>query len=62
MPIDRTPGFLFKGITLHALYASRDFSDIFLVARRTTILATVFAMFDESSSKQFKIHLHSFAS
>ena len=61
-PTDRTPGFLFKGIRLHALNASREFSDNFSVARRIVILATVFAMFAETSLKQVKIRLQSFAS
>ena len=32
-PIGRTPGFLFKWISLRAMYAPRDISDTFSVAR-----------------------------
>ena len=56
MPIVRTPGFC-KGTSLHALCASRDFSDDFSIDRRTAILATVFSMFAEVKSG-----LHLFAS
>ena len=55
-------GFLIKGISLLALYASREFWNTFSVARRTSSWAIVFAMCAESSLKQVKNRLDWFAS
>ena len=60
-PIGRKPGFWFKGISFHALYASRDFSDNFSVASRIVILAIVFAILAETYLKQMKFRLKSVA-
>ena len=61
-PSGQTSRFLFRGISLHALCASRDFSDTYSVARRIAILATVFPMFAENSFKQVINRIQLFAS
>ena len=61
LPIGRTPELLFKEIFLHTVYASRNFLDSFLVAKRIAILATAFAVFAESSLKQLKFRFQPFA-
>ena len=62
MPMGLTPGFLSKGINLHALYGSISSGFSSSVANFLAILAIVFEISTDCCPKCVRIRLHSFAS
>ena len=62
MPMGFTPGFLSKGINLHALYGSISSGFSSSVANFLAILAIVFEISTDCCPKCVRIRLHSFAS
>ena len=62
MPIGLTPGFLSKGINLHALYGSISSGLCSSVANCLAILAIVYENSTDCCPKCVKIRVHSFAS
>ena len=62
MPMGLTPGFLFKGINLHALYGSVSSGYSSSVANFLAILAILFEISIDCCPKCVKIRLHPFAS
>ena len=59
LPMGLTPGFLSKGINLHALYGSISSRISSSVANFLAILATVFEISTDCCPKCVKIRLHS---
>ena len=62
MPMGLTPGFLSKGIILHALYGSISSGFSSSVANFLAISAIVFEISTDCWPKCVRIRLHSFAS
>ena len=62
MPMGLTPGFLSKGINLHALYGSISSGLCSSLANFLAIFAIVFEISTDCCPKCVKIRLHTFAS